>query len=101
MKGFMIRGLSWLAFSVLACTIWSMPGASRGSGAQADGPRLVAQADGQKPGDKAPGDQKSGDQKSGDQKSGGRRGLQFQELEDPIEFMEPVRRRTVTDEARL
>lgn len=81
MKGFMIRGVSRLALVALAIMEVSTP-------------RAVHAAQEKKASQVQPGDQKPGE-------PGGRRGLQFQEFEDPVEFLEPVRRRTVSDEARL
>jgi len=95
MKGFMIRGLSKLALVALALMELSTPRA-----AQAIDQKPIEQS----PGGQKPGGQKPGSQKPGDQKPGlpaARRSLQFQELEDPVEPLEPLRGRTVSDEARL
>src|SRR5579872_2768276 len=75
MKGFMIRRLSGLALAALAAMELSTSHAA-----------LAV--------DPQPIDQKPG-------LPSARRNLQFQEFEDPVEPLEPVRQRSVSDEARL
>ena len=101
MKGFMIRGWAGLALGVLTCVELSAPPAAvlnraRADGAQTGRAGLIAQAAGQKPTENS-----AGDKSPADQKPPVRRGLQFQELEDPVEYLDPVRRRTASGEARL
>ena len=85
MKGFMIRGLSGLALVALAIMEFSTPRA--------------AQAIDQKPVEPKSAVQKPVDQKPGPPAA--RRSLQFQELEDPVEPLDPQRQRKVSDEKRL
>ena len=89
MKGFMIRGLSGLALLALSAMEFTTP--------------LTASAAEQKPSEQESSEQKAGEQKPGEQKPGqiAGRSFQFQEFEDPVELLQPVRPRTVSDEQRL